>query len=199
MVFPSLIVRLSAPIGEWWLPGLGVLLMGCGVGLLSASAAELVAPIQSTDSAVRSTVAVESIASRVTPPAPAVSEAWSGPGKVALATPKRSRRLADCLGAHQATVPVQRLADCDVRAAIVGLAVLALAGRGAGGDPASGDGAVPRETEGLDLAAAALYGPPDRRPQATQEALPEEPVPDGGRGRARDYLEETAAARFLAP
>jgi hypothetical protein len=198
MVFPSLIVRLAAPIGGWWLPVLGVLLTGCGVGLLSASAGELVAPIHSTDSAVRSTVAVESIASRVTTPAPAVSEAWSGPGKVALVTPKRSHRPADCLGARLATVPVPRLADRDVRAAIAGLAVLALAGRGAEGYPAPSASAVPREAEGLDLAAA-LYGPPDRRSQATQEALLEEWVRDGGRGRDRDYLEQRAAARFLAP
>jgi hypothetical protein len=95
---------------------------------------------------------------------------------------------------------VQRLAACgDIRDAIVGLVVLALAGRGAGGDPAPSAGAVPREAEGLDLAAAALYGPPDRRPQTTQEALLEEGVPDGGRGRNRDYLEETATTRFLAP
>jgi hypothetical protein len=198
MVFPSLIVRLAAPIGGWWLPVLGVLLTGCGVGLLSASAGEPVAPIHSTDSAIRSTVVVESIASRVTTPAPAVSEAWSGPGKVALVTPKRSHRPADCLGARLATVPVPRLADRDVRAAIVGLAVLALAGRGAEGNPAPSASAVPREAEGLDLAAAALYGPPDRRSQATQEALLEERVRDGGRGRDRDYLEQTAAARFLA-
>jgi hypothetical protein len=149
VVFSSLIVRLAAPIGEWWLPGLGILLTGCGVGLLAASAGEPVAPTRSADSAVRSTVVVETIASRVTPPAPAVSEAWSGPGKVALATP-------------------------------------------------SGAGAVPREAEGLDLAAAALYGPPDRRPQATQVASLEAGVPDGGRGRARDYSEERAA-RFLGP
>jgi hypothetical protein len=199
MVFPSLIIRLAAPIGEWWLPGLGVLLTGCGVGLLSVSAGELVAPTHPANPAIRSAVVVETIASRVTPPAPAVGEASSGPGKAALATPKRSRRPANCLGAHLATVPVQRLADCDVRAAIVGLAVLALAGRGTGEDPAPGDGAVPREAEGLDLAAAALYGPPDRRPQATQEALLEERVPDGGRGRDRDDLEETATTRFLGP
>ncbi len=71
MVSSSLIVRLAAPIGEWWLPGLGVLLTGCGVGLLSVSAGELVAPTHPADSAVRSTVVVETIASRVTPPAPA--------------------------------------------------------------------------------------------------------------------------------
>jgi hypothetical protein len=82
---------------------------------------------------------------------------------------------------------------------MVVLAVLALAGRGAGGDPAPGAAAVTREAKGLDLAAAALYGPPDRRPQATQEASLEAGVPDGGRGWARDYLEETAAARFRAP
>lgn len=199
MVFPLMTVRLSAPLVAWWLPVLGVLLTGCGVGLLTVSAGELVAPTHSADSAVRSAVAVETIASRITPPAPAVGEACPGAGKVALATPTRSRRPADCLGAHLATAPVQRLADCDVRAAIVGLAVLALAGRGAGGDPAPGDDAVPREAEGLDLTAAVLYGPPDRRPQATQEALLEEWVPDGGRGRARDYLAETAAARFLTP
>jgi hypothetical protein len=158
MVFPSLIVRLSAPIGEWWLPGLGVLLAGCGVGLLAASAGELVAPTHPADSAVLPTVAVVTIASRVAPPAPAVGEAWPGSGKVALATPS-----------------------------------------GAGGNPAPGAGAVPREAEGLDLAAAALYGPPDRRPQATQEALLEEGVLDGGRSRARDYFEETATTRFLGP
>ncbi len=42
---------------------------------------------------------------------------------------------------------------------------------------------------------AALYGPPDRRPQATLE----EEVLDGGRGRERDYLEQTAASRMLVP
>jgi hypothetical protein len=54
--------------------------------------------------------------------------------------------------------------------------------------------AVPPQNEGIDLVAAALYGPPDRQPQATLEAA----VVDGGRGRARDYLEDTAATRFLA-
>jgi hypothetical protein len=38
MVFRSPTVRHSAPVGERWLPGLGVLLTGCGVGLLSAGA-----------------------------------------------------------------------------------------------------------------------------------------------------------------
>jgi hypothetical protein len=52
---------------------------------------------------------------------------------------------------------------------------------------------------GVDRAAAALYGPPDRKPQATQEALLEAGKFDGGRGQARAYLEETAASRFLAP
>lgn len=103
MVFPSLIVRRSAPIGEWWLPVLGVRLTGCGVGLLIASAGELVAPTHPADSAVRSTGAVETIASRVTPPAPAVGEASSGRGEVALATPKRSRRPDDRLGPDLAT------------------------------------------------------------------------------------------------
>ena len=54
MVSSSLIVRLAAPIGEWWLPGLGVLLTGCGVGLLSVSAGALVAPTHPADSAIRS-------------------------------------------------------------------------------------------------------------------------------------------------
>jgi hypothetical protein len=43
--------------------------------------------------------------------------------------------------------------------------------------------------------AAALYGPPDRQPQATLE----EEVLDGGRGRERDYLEQTAASRMFVP
>jgi hypothetical protein len=42
----------------------------------------------------------------------------------------------------------------------------------------------------------ARHGPPDRQPQAKRK---EEVVRDGGRGRARDYLEETAASRMLVP
>src|SRR5687767_5636774 len=103
MVFPSLTVRLAAPIAEWWLPVLGALLTGCGVGLLSASIGELVAPSRPADSAARATAAVEMIASRVTPPALAAGEAWSDPGDVALAAPVRSRRPVDCLGAELAT------------------------------------------------------------------------------------------------
>ena len=53
--------------------------------------------------------------------------------------------------------------------------------------------ADPPPAAGIDRAAAALYGPPDRQPQAwLEEGL------DGGRGQARDYLEESAASRLLA-
>jgi hypothetical protein len=63
-------------------------------------------------------------------------------------------------------------------------------------DPASiGVATAPPRADGTHLAAAALYGPPDRQPQAALE----DKVLDGGRGRARDDLEETVATRFLAP
>jgi hypothetical protein len=102
---------------------------------------------------------------------------------------------------HLATVPVQRPADCgDARDALVGLASLSRMGRATGADPGLSSASATRsDSDGIDLAAAALYGPPDRLPQATLEALLEDGVADGGRGRARDYLEETAATRFLAP
>jgi len=101
---------------------------------------------------------------------------------------------------HLATVSVQHPADCgDIRDAITALASLSHRARDIDVDVDAGVVAATAlsEAEGLDLTAAALYGPPDRQPQATQEALLEEGVPEGGRGRARGYLEETAAARLL--
>jgi hypothetical protein len=106
------------------------------------------------------------------------------------------------LGADLAPAPWPLAADGgDVRAVIMGLASVPPIGRDIAGDPppSAAAGTALAEGDELDFTAAALYGPPDRQPQATQEALLEEGALDGRRGRARGYLEDTASSRFLVP
>ena len=153
-------------------------------------------------------VAVEPIAGRAVLTAPVGRGIGAGAGEMVHLAPGRGERPANCLGAdlatgrraesaHLATVPLQRPADCgDARDAITALATLRYASRTTDADSQhAADPADPQQDEGIDLVAAALYGPPDRQPQAKHK----EQVVDGGRGRARDYLEETAAARLLGP
>jgi hypothetical protein len=211
----SSLVLLSSPSAEWQLPLLGVLLTGLGVLLLSASMGETGLPAFPAGSAASSTVAVATMPGRVTSVATArsvASRAWGGvrpgSGAAVLAVPGWSRGPGGCLGtdlatgrraesAHLATVALQRPADCgDLSDVITATAALARTSRAreATSHP-TGVATDPRPAEGIDLVVAALYGPPDRQPQATLE----EEVLDGGRGRERDYLEQTAASRMLVP
>ena len=188
-----------------WLPLLGLLLTGLGLALVTIAVGDLVAPIRAAQSVAGSMVAVESIASQTVLTGPLGRGGAAAAGEPIRMVSGRLDRPANCLGAdlatgqrtesmHLATVPVRWPADCgDIRDAIVGLATLPRTGRATGAAP------TPSAADSIDLTAAALYGPPDRRPQATQEALLEEGVTDGGRGRARTYLEETAASRWRPP
>jgi hypothetical protein len=198
-------------IAGWWIPTLGLLLAALGVGLLAASVGDRHVPtdrIQATAASVTPVTPTPTRKPSTTRQADAERTATAAivgvarnlpPGPVAclgadLATGRRAE------SAHLATVPLQRPAECgDLRDVIVGFAALPHTGRAGGGDPGASAEAVPPEAGELDRTAAALYGPPDRRPQTTIEALLEAGGPDGGRGRARDYLEETAVSRMLMP
>jgi hypothetical protein len=214
MPAPSSTLPLSLALAGWWLPVLGLLLAGLGAALVAVALEDLVAPVRATRSIAGATVAVESIVGHAVLTAPVGRGIGAGAGAGAMVhlVPGQRERPANCLGAdlatgrrpesaHLATVPLQRPADCgDARDAITALATLRHASRTTDADSQrSSDPAEPHQGETTDLVAAALYGPPDRQPQATQEALLEEGVPDGGRGQARDYLEETAATRLLVP
>jgi hypothetical protein len=188
-----------------WLPLLGLLLTGLGLALVTIAVGDMVPPIRAARSVAGSMVAVESIASQTVLTGPLSRGGAAAAGEPIRMASGHLDRPANCLGAelatgqraesmHLATVPLLRPADCgDVRDAIVALAALPRTGR------ATGAAHTPSAADRIDLTAAALYGPPDRRPQATQKALLEEGVTDGGRGRARHYLEESAASRWRTP
>jgi hypothetical protein len=109
-----------------------------------------------------------------------------------LATGQRTESM------HLATVPVQRPADCgDVRDALMSLASLSHISRGIEVDPGPSAfiGAAPSAADGIDVAAAALYGPPDRQPEVAW--LRE--TANSNRGAVRSYLEQTAMGRWLTP
>jgi hypothetical protein len=211
MPSPASTIPLSLVLVGWWLPVLGLLLAGLGVALVAIAVEDLVAPVRSPRSIAGALVSAEPISGRAVLTAPVGRGTGTGAEEIVQLAPGRRARPATCLGAdlatgrraesaHLATVPLQRPADCgDLRDVVVGLAVLPHTGRAVGGDPGAGAEAVPPEAGELDRTAAALYGPPDRQPQATLEALLEAGVPDSGRGRARGYLEETAVSRLLAP
>jgi hypothetical protein len=80
-----------------------------------------------------------------------------------------------------ATIPLLRPAECgDARDAITALAALRHTSPTTDADPRPTDVAIDLpQAAGVDVVAAALYGPPDRQPQATLE----EAVLDGGVGR----------------
>ncbi len=96
-----------------------------------------------------------------------------------------------------ATIPLLRPAKCgDARDAITALVALRYTSPTTDADPRPADVATdPPQAGGVDVVAAALYGPPDRQPQATLE----EAVLDGGRGRTRRFLEVAAATRGRTP
>jgi hypothetical protein len=96
---------------------------------------------------------------------------------------------------HLATVTLLRPAACgDLRDLINVMAALPHTGQHTDPNPEP-TAADPHQAEGIDLIAAALYGPPDRLPRATLE----EKMLDRGQGRVRNYLEGTTASRLLAP
>jgi hypothetical protein len=204
MVHPSTTFRECPPLAVWEAPALGLLLAGLGIALLSIGMGVVGAPPRPPDallsrSVVRITVptitaSVDRFGAAETGVA---SKPSTGGAHVIRTTQSRPQGRDRCLGAelatgrraesmHLATVPVQHPADCgNVRDAITAFPSLAHSARDIDVDAVAGVVAATAlsEAEGLDRAAAALYGPPDRQPQATQEAL----------------LEETAAARLLVP
>jgi hypothetical protein len=97
--------------------------------------------------------------------------------------------------AHLATVTLSRPLGCgDWREDFLAVAALAHTGPTFGASFHSTDAAAdPRQTDGIDRVSAAMFGPPDRQPQATLEE-----VLNGARGRTRDCLGE-APTRVLAP
>ncbi len=206
MPSPSSTIPLSLALAGWSLLVLGLLLAGLGVGLVATAVGDLVAPVRSTRSIAGAMVAVEPTAGRAGLPAPVGRGARAGAGEMVHLAPGRRDRPANCLGAdlatgrrpesaHLATVALLRPADCgDLRDAILGLAALPHTVPATTSGPPSWSRVETHQADGIDLVAAALYGPPDRQPQAMHK---EEVGIDGGRGRARDYLEETAASRLL--
>jgi hypothetical protein len=97
--------------------------------------------------------------------------------------------------AHLAAVTLPRPLGCgDRREDFMAMAALAYTGPTFDASFHSTDiAADPRQADGIDRAAAAMFGPPDRQPQATLEE-----VLNGARGRTRDCLDE-AATRALPP
>lgn len=203
MPSPSSTIPLPLALSAWWLPVLGLLLAGLGMALVTVALGDLVAPVRATRLIAGATVTVEPVAGRAVLTAPVGRGLGTGAGAMVHLAPRRLERPVNCLGAdlasgrrpesaHLATVPLLHPAECgDRRDVITGMAALLHT------DPMPQPSvADPHQDEGIDLVAAALYGPPDRRPQAKHK---EEVVMDRGRGRARDYLEQTAASRVLRP
>jgi hypothetical protein len=137
-------------------------------------------------------------------------EEWSGAGETDPRERWQPRRPSDCLGrdlatgkraesAHLATVALQGPGECgDLREVLSMMAVAHRADPGTDWCPSCtrrGAAADPRPATGIDLVSAALFGPPDRQPQA---AFPADLAIDG-RGEVRLYLEQTAAAPWLEP
>ncbi len=133
--------------------------------------------------------------------------AESGAGDAVRAGPGRLREPAGCLGAdlatgrrtesaHLASVAVLLPADCgDLRNTITAMASLPYTSHAIEADLLPTESATdPLKAARIGLAAAALFSLPDQKPRVTlEEGL------DGGRGRERHFLEESAAARWLAP
>ena len=118
------------------------------------------------------------------------ASAWTGRG---LGADLVAGRRAE--SAHLATVTLPRPLDCEDRR-VDFMAMAALAHTGPIFDAnlnVTHVAADPGQTDGIDLASAALFGPPDRQPQAKLEE-----VLNGTRGRARACLDE-AATPLLAP
>jgi hypothetical protein len=203
MPSPSSTIPLSLALAGWWLPMLGLLLAGLGAALVTVAVGDLVAPVRATRSIAGATVPVEPVAVLMAPVGRGIG---TGAGAMVHLAPGRLARPVNCLGAdlasgrraesaHLATVPLLHPAECgDRRAVITGMAALLHTGQPTDPMPQPSV-ADPHQDEGIDLVAAALSGPPDRQPQATLEEM----VMDGGRGRARDYLEQTAAGRVVRP
>ncbi len=207
MPSPSSTIPLSLALAGWSLPVLGLVLAELGAALVTVAVEDLIAPVRATRSIAGAMVAVEPISGRAVLTAPVERGTRAGAGETGHLAPERRERPATCLGAdlatgrrpesaHLAAVPLQRPADCgDTRDAILSLAALPHTVPATASGPSSWSRVDMPQTEDIDLVAAALYGPPDRQPRAKRK---EEEVMDGGRGRARDYLEETAASRMLA-
>jgi hypothetical protein len=208
MASSSPTIPLPPLITGWFLPLLGVLLTGLGVVLLSASVRENAMPTLPARSIIRAAMAGESMPDRGVSTTLARAEAGSGAGDAIRAAPARSPGPANCLGAdlatgqraesaHLATVPLLRPADCgDLRDVILATADLTLTRHTTDIDSRPTKAAEEAlGADSIDLVAAALFGPPDRQPQAKLKEV----VLDGKRGRARVYLETTAATRVLTP
>lgn len=214
MALPLLSISAITLPALLWMPTLGLLLAGLGVLLLGIGLFELRLPpgrpVMAMGRSAEGVAALSDVAAASSTGAVVgqmQSEATTGAGTSVRVAPRRPLESGACLGAnlakgqraesmHLSTVPVRRPADCgDVRDALMGLASLHHVGRD--GDVAAMPNAF--AGDGLDQAAAALYGPPDRQAQAALETLLEEGEPNGGRGQAREYLERTAARRFLVP
>ena len=191
-------IPLSLALAGWWLPVLGLLLAGLGAALVATAVGDLVAPVRATTRSIAgTTVSVESrIAGRavLTAPVGRGTEAEAGE-TVRIAPGRRERGRVTCLGAdlatgrraesaHLATVALLRRADRgDARDAILGLAALPHMVPARASWPPSWSRVDRPQLDGIDLVAAALYGPPDRQPPAKHK---EEVIRDGGRGlRAR--------------
>jgi hypothetical protein len=207
MVSPSTTFLLSPPIAGWRLPVLGLLLTGLGVILLYAGVRDLISPARPASSTANSLAAVEA-PDRVASAALPGGTVSSAAGPALRAAPGQSRQPANCLGAdlatsqraesaHLATVALLRPVECgDLRDVIKVMAALPHTSHTTDADSqVINVAAVDFQADSIDLSAAALYGPPDRLPQATLEAK----TRDRGRGRARGYLEVTTALRLLAP
>jgi hypothetical protein len=202
------------PIVVCWLPLLGGVLSAIGIVLVAAAVGAIDSPILPASDLTPSMVAIMVMPDQRSPvmrtetaQGRAGDEGDPGAQRVAVAARERAPGHAGCRVANLAinrsefadlaTVALRRTTACgDRRDVLMGLAALAYKdGRTATDPEVSNVDAAPRQADGIDLTAAALYGPPDRQPQAALE----EEVLDGGRGRARVFLERTAAAPWVTP